>query len=490
LLSLLPASTGAAPLWHELAPGIHYRLYYLPGPNRAYVARLDRQAQAATIEASLGMGRVAGGMEPVRLQAARYDQTIGYWGEQWGSRSRVVVAINGSYFDTLTGVPAGGVVQGGWYARRFADLQNVSGFVWTLDRQAFVGLCVQHRAAKQVVSVPGRGQIKLDAINTLPGEDELALFTHHYDVRTPQFESGEGVQAVEVVVQLRQPLLIVPEPRYVSGVALAVRDEGGAPLAFDQIVLSARGEAAQELRAGLRVGDEVRISQELRHLSADCKQPVEASWSKTYASVGGGYVFLKDGRIQPLDDLGAVVRNPRTAVAYNGRFVYFIVVDGRDRLRSVGMSMVELAEFARTRLAAAWGVAQDGGGSSTMVVDGEVVNHPNADLGDFSGAPASGDEKIERAVANGLMMVAVEPPQFSARFAPGQQVRVSEGGPVNVRLGPGVNYAILEAVPDGATGVTLEHPLNGVQATGYAWWLVQVNGVVGWVNEASLAAGQ
>ena len=42
---------------------------------------------------------------------------------------------------------------------------------------------------------------------------------------------------------------------------------------------------------------------------------------------------------------------------------------------SVGMSIHELAVFARDTLGATWGVAQDGGGSSTMVINGQVVNN-------------------------------------------------------------------------------------------------------------------
>ena len=73
--------------------------------------------------------------------------------------------------------------------------------------------------------------------------------------------------------------------------------------------------------------------------------------------------------------------HPRTAIALNERYVFFLVVDGRDRLRSQGMSMVELATFARSYLGATWAIAQDGGGSSTLVIEGgnglpKILNSP------------------------------------------------------------------------------------------------------------------
>jgi len=90
-------------------------------------------------------------------------------------------------------------------------------------------------------------------------------------------------------------------------------------------------------------------------------------------------------------------------------------------------------------------------------------------------------------VANGLLMITVQPAEFSTRFKPGQPVRLAEGGPVNLRLGPGTNYAVITALPDGSQGTILEHPLDGVLAKGFPWWKVDLNGVTGWVNEASLA---
>ena len=52
--------------------------------------------------------------------------------------------------------------------------------------------------------------------------------------------------------------------------------------------------------------------------------------------------------------------------------MYFIVVADRDPFGNVGMSIVELASFVKNTLGATWGIALDGGSSSTMVVNGEV----------------------------------------------------------------------------------------------------------------------
>jgi hypothetical protein len=499
LVFIFPAKrvSGASPLWQSLAPGIQYREFYLPAPNHLYVARMERDNPQVILESSLGQGVLSAGGETVREQAARYDQAIGYWGQEWGMRNQVVVAINGSFYNTETGVPWSGQIQSGWYVKRFEDRQKSSGFVWTLDRQAFVGGCVVHRPGKQLVTLIQRDKtVAFNGINVPRGEDDLIIYTPQYGAAAPGQEDG-----MLALVELERPLTITPSPDMVMGVVREVIEGPGLmDIPFDAIVLSAGGKAFQELKGKVKVGDQIGVSQELRHLAPNCQTEAAASWTNAYASVSGSYIFLDNGVIQGIDELGAVLRNPRTAIALDERYVYFIVVDGRDRLRSVGMSMAELADFAKTMLGATWGIAQDGGGSSTMVVNGEVKNNPNADLVELqkppsilqptpTGPPPSqGPQKLERAVANGMMMVVVQPRKLSTQFKAGDQVTVVDAGQVNLRLGPGTNFAVLNVVSPGAQGVVLEHPLNGVLAKGYYWWKIDFGGLVGWLNEASLGS--
>lgn len=67
---------------------------------------------------------------------------------------------------------------------------------------------------------------------------------------------------------------------------------------------------------------------------------------------------------------------PRTAVAVlDDGSIAFVVVDGRSDT-SAGMTLTELADTLQS-LGAVTAYNLDGGGSSTMVVDGEVVNTPS-----------------------------------------------------------------------------------------------------------------
>jgi hypothetical protein len=494
LAPLYTEAHAAASLWRPLASGIEYREFHLPGPNRVFVARMARELPQVTLESSIGQGRLSGGAETVRDQAARYDQALSAWGGEWGARNQVVVAINGSYFDTQTGVPWSGQIHSGWYAKRFADRQRSSSFIWTSDRRAFVGTCVVHRPGRQVITLQKTGEtFPFEGINVPhSGGNNLILYTSQYDAATPTLEEGE--KHLEIVVELRQPLGFAPLPAMISGVVRQVLEGSGAtPLPFDHVVISAVGKAYQALHGKVAVGDAIGISQEIHHLQPNCRDPNPESWEGAFAGIASSYIFLAEGVIPSLNDLGAVLRNPRTAIALNERHIFFIVVDGRDRLRSLGMSMAELGVFAKTRLGATWGVALDGGGSSTMVVNGQVVNNPNPELdkGDQPITPSPAvttpaPAKVERAVANGMMMVLVQPKEQSERFQTGQTVSIVEAGEVNLRLGPGTNYAPLGVVSPGQQGTIVEHPLNGVLAKGYYWWKIDFGGLIGWVNQDSL----
>ena len=465
LLIIFPCSVLAQ--WASVAPGIDYQEYTVSGPNNVFVSRMDRDNLNVFIESSIAQGRLSGGAETVSGMASRYDDAIGYWGEEWGTRNDVVVAINGDFF--TSGVPTKGQIHSGWYAKRFPNFTIgtvCSGFTWRLNRDVFIGECVNHVSNKNIIAYPATGATQnFTRIGEPPATDKLALYT-------PQFGSQTDTDNTvsEVVVEMNEPTLIKPLSSYVSGVVREIRpNQGGATIPFDSIVLSGDGGGASKLLANVSIGSEVRVSQEIKHYMRDCSTNNPHDYTKSYAAVGGSYHFLEDG----VERLWTTSREPRTAVAYNADYVYFIVVDGRSA-SSVGMTIAELTSFCLTSLSATDGVNQDGGGSSAMWVNGVIKNVPS--------------DGSERAVANGLMMAVLQPKNVSLLYL--SEDAVSLSATADVRLGPGTNYSVAASLASGTTGTIANHPLAGVYAKGSCWWKCEFATATGWVNEAALALDQ
>ena len=105
-----------------------------------------------------------------------------------------------------------------------------------------------------------------------------------------------------------------------------------------------------------------------------------------------GPVLLNNGEISvgENDEVGmAMASNPRTAIGYLGNNHYvFVVSDGRTS-ESAGLSLYELASFMK-ELGVKDAYNLDGGGSSTMVFKGEIINNPTT----------SGRSGEERAVSD------------------------------------------------------------------------------------------
>ena len=526
LAAPVQAAQGVQEDWQSLAPGIDYQEFQLRDPNHLYVARMDRSTPDTTLETSIALGKLTGALETIPSQAARYDGAINFWGDVnnrgklfWGDTNHVVVAINGSYKDSVLNIPDRGMVQSGWYAKRFADLENGSGFGWTLDRDAFIGECVNHTPSKQQVTYVRTGNTQpLDGVNIPRPDDELIVYTPQYDRDT-----GTDATGVEVLVEMSRPALLLALPNMVTGTVQSVyTDSGETPIPFDHVVLSANGAVGTALANNVQQGDVIGISQEIKSYEADCHTALKIDWTKTYASLGGGFYFLKDGSLVSQTDPGALVRSPRTAIAFNDQYIYFIVVDGRDPIFSAGMNMEELGIFARDTLSATYAISEDGGGSSTMVVNGQVVNNTYCNDGFCrypvllpmllrnDGAPQVAQSQAsmpemgrrprlnlspdltaarkdhQRAVVNGMMMVMVEPITRSVSLAADDVVTTTLS--TDIRLGPGTNYAVLDTLPQGAVGVVLPNKagLDGVLAKGLYWWRVKFGPFKGWVPETSL----
>jgi hypothetical protein len=455
--------------WSPIAPGLDYREFALPGPVKVFAVRADRSTKTWTIDAMKGMGSMKFGRETVPDMAARYNDTI----TSDGHRYAVRVAINGDYYNPTSGVPLEGQIMAGWFVKRFGEDGGISGFVWTADRRALLGGSVHNGPGLQRVMFADGAPMMLSQLNEPRAADALALYTWHFAPNT-----GTTAEGAEVLVRMDAPLGLGSGAK--GDILKVSPNAGSTPLPFNHVVLSAQGKAAAELLRHARPGQSVTFNLGLKDLGSAPSGLAPQDWRGAYASIGGPKRILVNGNV-PRDweakakryaaqgkVHGSVVQDPRTAIAYNGRYLYFLVVDGRSK-QSLGMTFTETGFFCRDELKATDAVLQDGGGSSTLWVDGKVRNTPSG---------KGKDEKygVLRAVSNGYFIAEVLPPKKSAQFQAGQKLHLRG----ELRLGPGATFAPAGKPADNETVTILPDPLDGIFAKGTYWWPCQAGETVGW----------
>lgn len=115
-------------------------------------------------------------------------------------------------------------------------------------------------------------------------------------------------------------------------------------------------------------------------------------WQRWPFAVSGAGLLLLHGRTisdwtaEKISASFDTTRHPRTVIGEGGGAIWLITVDGRQPELSLGMNFTELQRLA-ARLGLDSALNLDGGGSTTMVVRGRIVNHPS----DASGPRPVGD---------------------------------------------------------------------------------------------------
>jgi len=196
---------------------------------------------------------------------------------------------------------------------------------------------------------------------------------------TPRF--GESTRTPRAGYEFSLKIDSLPlTPGYKNGFTVTRARKGGdSQIKDDELILSVGRRYKSELFSLLKEGEvgEIDISLE----------PEE--WHNVVEGIGGNLRLVVDGNIAPAimeyhrkekqhipgwrGEPKVLSHEPRTALGYNDEKMFLMVVDGRQRGYSLGMSMYEVAEVM-IELGAKQVINLDGGSSSTFVVDGRVLN--------------------------------------------------------------------------------------------------------------------
>ena len=290
------------------------------------------------------------------------------------TRHKALAGINAGFFRLDTSIFAGdpqGILQIDGEMLSEPDRDRVALFIMNdLDRTGpdKSGVRIQHFSVRNFIKI-GKSEIDLSGINRERRENEVILYTPSFHRTTLT-----GTDGVEIIVRNER-------------VTSILNGSGSTPIPADGYVISASGMAREKLLAtvsiGRKAGRRYSFTQKPGDDSMSAFYSSGTTWALAEDIVGGVPQLIKDGKIditwekEKASKSFAETRHPRTAVAKlgDGKFL-MITVDGRQPGVSVGMTLQELADYILS-LGATDAMNLDGGGSTTMYLDGKVVNTPS-----------------------------------------------------------------------------------------------------------------
>ena len=350
-----------------VAPGVEYTVYNLPHPNVAYVLKIDLSRP----EYKLKMGfpqakRNYSAREAVSTIANRYDNPPSH---------DVIGAVNGSFY--VDGIGINGILGG---SNDYIQLptSNNETYMFADARWSRIDRSITSSGSK--VTFVNSSTLTIDKVNYSRLVDQLICYTPVWDTSTRSTVQGTEVILSNVSYPLR------PD-KEVSGTVTAVRTGAQSlnnAIPAGGMVLSAEGTKAATLAANVQVGDRIKVFSDVSSITYN---------NMMFCITGAGWI-VHDGA--PYTSMWTYYsdsfkgRNPRTMVAWNATHLFLIAVDGRQTF-SVGMTFDEMAAFCIDYLGVTDCINLDGGGSTTMVVNGSVVNSPSGGT--------------QRAIANAVLLV-------------------------------------------------------------------------------------
>lgn len=343
------------PQWPDIEPGIEYthrRIGQVPWA--IHIVKIDRTLDDFRFVSTLAKQTIVD-LETVRKQLEALPP-------EWG---KPLAAVNGDFFIIKVG-PYQGDPQG----LHIVDGQLVSApaglsFWITPDGQPRIGNVASHL---KVLEPSGLNWTF--GLNQQRAADRAVLFTPAIG---PSTRTTDGVELVLEPAADGPTLPLKPGVDY--PVTLAKIRQHNTPLSPGTMVLSIGPKlwpTIPPLSEGSRMVLSIKTDPDLQNVQT---------------AIAGHPVLVTAGKCPKHND---TTRHPRTALGWNDKSFFLVVVDGRQEKLSDGMTCDELAALM-LELGCTEAMNLDGGGSSTLWLGGKVVNSPS--------------DGRERRVANGLVLL-------------------------------------------------------------------------------------
>ena len=253
-------------------------------------------------------------------------------------KNGAIVSINGGYFKPQTGVPLGTLmIDGKLYTGPIFDRVSMGFFDNGFDMA---------RVKLDASVETNIGGLKIDNVN------QPRMLSVHTIVYTSDW--GEYSP---------------PTPKY--GRQLVIQN--------GKLIRASYGRCKIPENGFVVVGPEKQINKIISARKFKLKININPEWKGVNHIISGGPYLVKDNEIfvdmtaQKLGSIGG--RNPRTAIGYTkDNNIILLTADGREG-SSIRLTLMELANLMK-EFGCVNAMNLDGGGSTVMYVDGEVVNKP------------------------------------------------------------------------------------------------------------------
>jgi hypothetical protein len=368
LAAVVATAASAAPF--QLMPGVTYERYERTVRGERVVVHVVTSPKPGTLYRLVPVlsNESIAGVETVTQMQARL------------SRSATSVGVNGDLFNWAWAYPSGVLMRDGVLHGRPSRGRSSLGIgldgLLRIARVGFFGTWGVADAPRQ----------RLNELNRPLARAQAGIFTPSWGDSTPRRRGAVDV----VVTDLPREGVNVD----LQGQVAEVRRGGGTPIPAGGAVLQATGSRAAGLEALAVPGS-----------SFVARFTLKPWWEQVANAIGGGPALIRAGRIvlpttEEFSSSHLLYRHPRTAVGQlaNGR-ILLVAVDGRSS-RSAGMTIRDLAVELK-RLDAITAMSLDGGGSTTLAFDGDILNVPS--------------DGAERPVATSLMLL------YYGAYAPAPQ---------------------------------------------------------------------
>lgn len=366
----------------QVCPGVRHIHRVTDDPLNLHILIVDLTEPGVALRTCLARDR-ATGIETVRSMA---------------TRKGAVAAVNGDYWSPF-GVPQGLTVVDGEIiiAPKF---RTAFGVTW--EGEPVIGRWTDGWSWQAEAIAPGGARHPISLLNSDLNPGWLCLYTDKFGMLSKG--DSAGTPSMELILNIERRVIEMRE------------NQPGREIPSGGFALTGVGAPAEWLREHFQVGD-------LAAFDLKSTRP----WQNLRHAIGAGPRILAEGQFyaDPIKEFPEgeeftlswkrshyQLRQPRTAlgISREKQRVILITADGRQPQFSIGVSPRHMADLLREF--GAWdGMDLDSGGSTTMVIQGELMNHPS------DRARADGSGGTEREVCNALLVMYDAP--GGPRDAPG-----------------------------------------------------------------------